>query len=210
MIIILTYQLIADGYVYKVFGITPNIKKRMIKGNSWRYGCPVPLQDLRYLQIAYWDFNGSSKVGELIVHKDVAKSIIDIFHKLYDIKYPIREMRLVSDFKGSDWRSIEADNTSALNCRKITGNKNKWSNHAYGKAIDINPIENPYISKTGYISHKKSLRYRKRIHQKKHIAQDRAIILKYDQITKIFKSYGWRWGGDWKYIKDFQHFEFKK
>jgi hypothetical protein len=207
---IVTYSLYAGGFYSKVSPISPELKQRMIKGNSWRYGCPVGLDNLRYLEIKYWNFKGDTDIGELIVHEDVANSITNIFKELYAIKYPIKQMKLVSNFHGSDWKSIEADNTSALNCRKITGNKKKWSNHAYGKAVDINPIENPYVSKTGYISHKNSIKYRKRVHNKNRGIADKALLLKYDKATKIFEKHGWKWGGNWKYIKDYQHFECKK
>jgi poly-gamma-glutamate synthesis protein (capsule biosynthesis protein) len=143
-------------------------------------------------------------MGELIVHKDVAIEVLDIFESLYALKYPIHKMRLVSEYKGNDWQSIEADNTSAFNCRNATGSK-KWSKHSYGKAIDLNPIENPYISRKGRISHKASLKYRKRVHKSTSHA-DKAVLLKDDKIVKIFKSYGWKWGGDWSSIKDYQHF----
>ena len=184
--------------------ITPQIQKRMIKGNSWRKGCPVGFNDLRYLSMSYLDFNGQSKVGELIVHKDVSAEVTEIFKALYEIGYPVKKMKLVSDYKGSDWQSIEADNTSAFNCRNATGSK-KWSKHSYGKAIDINPIENPYISRSGRISHKESLTYRKRVHKNSTYA-DKAVLLKNDKATKIFKKYGWKWGGDWSGVKDYQHF----
>jgi hypothetical protein len=203
VLILLTTTIFAE-YRANISQITPQIKKRMIKGNSWRKGCPVGLNDLRYLRIAYLDFNGQSTVGELIVHKDVSDEVVEIFEGLYEIGYPIRKMRLVSDYKGSDWQSIEADNTSAFNCRKATGSK-KWSKHSYGKAIDINPIENPYISRSGRISHKESLQYRKRVHRNSTYA-DKAVLLKNDKATKIFKKYGWKWGGDWSGVKDYQHF----
>jgi hypothetical protein len=189
-----------------ISSITPHIKKRMIKGHSWQNGCPVPLRNLRYLQIKYHDFQGNDRVGELIVHKDIAFDIIYIMEELYNIGYPIKQMRLVSDFNGNDWQSIEADNTSAFNCRRATGSK-KWSNHAYGKAIDINPIENPYISRKGHISHKQSLKYRKRVHHGYRISSDIAVLLPFDKAVLIFKKYGFSWGGDWKYVKDYQHFD---
>jgi len=141
--------------------ITPEVKQRMMKGNSWRKGCPVHLNDLRYIRLTYRDFNGRDARGEMIVHKDVASEVTQIFKELYEIGYPIRKMKLVSDYKGSDWQSIEADNTSAFNCRKATGSRH-WSKHSYGKAIDLNSIENPYISRSGHISHKASQQYRKR------------------------------------------------
>ena len=191
-------------YQPKISHITDSVKKRMIHGNSWRKGCPVSLEDLRYLQISYKDFHGQSKVGEMIVHKAVAPEVIKIFEELYVIGYPIRKMKLVSDYKGSDWQSIEADNTSAFNCRNATGSK-KWSRHSYGKAIDLNSIENPYISRSGRIAHKASLQYRKRVHKKNTVA-DKAVLLKNDKATKIFKKHGWKWGGDWRGVKDYQHF----
>ncbi len=184
--------------------IIPAIKEQMIKGNSWHKGCPVGLQDLRYLRIKYLNFEGKTRMGEMIVHKNVADEVVDIFHELYTIGYPIHKMKLVSDYKGNDWQSIEADNTSAFNCRNATGSK-KWSRHSYGKAIDLNSIENPYISRSGRIAHKASLQYRKRVHKKDTVA-DKAVLLKNDKATKIFKKYGWKWGGDWHGVKDYQHF----
>ena len=188
----------------KVYNIAPKLKEKMIKGNSWQRGCPVDIVDLRYLRLTYMNFQGEEKVGELIIHRDVASDVVNIMRELYEIGYPINQMKLVSDFNGNDWQSIEADNTSAFNCRKATGSK-KWSKHAYGKAIDINPIENPYISRKGHISHKASLKYRKRRHQN-NSSEDIALLLADDEATRIFKGYGFAWGGDWQYTKDYQHF----
>ena len=190
---------------FNISDITSDVEIRMLQGNSWREGCPVSLNNLRYIQVNHWNFNGEVTVGEVIVHKDIAEELVYIFEELYNIHYPINQMHLVSDYEGDDWESIEADNTSAFNCRPITGKKKKWSRHAYGKAIDINPIENPYISKTGHISHKASLKYKKRVHKVDSYA-DKALLLKNDKATKIFKKYGWKWGGDWHTIKDYQHF----
>ncbi|PHS37703.1 MAG: hypothetical protein COB07_10135 [Sulfurovum sp.] len=202
--ILLTTTLLFANYKAMVSQITPEIKKRMIKGNSWRKGCPVSLQNLRYLQVTHKNFSAKDQRGEIIVHKDVASEVSQIFKELYAIGYPVHKMKLVSDYKGNDWQSIEADNTSAFNCRNATGSK-KWSKHSYGKAIDINPIENPYISRTGRISHKESLQYRKRVH-KKSTSEDKALLLKSDKATKIFEKHGWKWGGDWSGVKDYQHF----
>ena len=205
-------QIASADYAYSISKIKPNIKQRMIKGNSWKKNCPVKLEDLRYLKIAYIDFGGKSKIGEMIVHKDVANDVAQIFKRLYYIQYPIHKMNLVSNYGGNDFQSIEADNTSAFNCRPVTGDKNRWSNHAYGKAIDINPIENPYISRKGTSVHSKSTPYlpSKRVHKNNVLPTDRAVLLKNDKAVKIFKDYGWRWGGDWKGVKDYQHFDKNK
>jgi len=189
----------------KINPINKYIKQRMIERNSWHKGCPVKISDLRYIRVKYHNFYRSEKMGEMIVHKDVAREVVSIFNELYETGYPIRQMRLISDFMGNDWRSIEADNTSAFNCRKTSTKGGKWSKHAYGKAIDINPIENPFISKHGKMVHIESYRYKKRKHRDKTI-EDKAVLLKKDKVVKIFKQHGWRWGGDFNPYKDYQHF----
>ena len=193
-----------SAFESEISKITPQIKERMIKGNTWEKGCPVPLENLRYLRIKHIDFNGKDQMGEMIVHKEVSEEVTKIFQALYDANYPINKMRLVSDYKGSDWESIEADNTSAFNCRKATGSK-KFSKHSYGKAIDINPIENPYIFKSGKSSHTASAPFLKR-KRTGNSAPQKAMLLPNDKATKIFRKYGWKWGGDWSGVKDYQHF----
>ena len=200
-----TSSMLLAGYTAHISKITPAIKQRVIKGGSWHQGCPVPLSNLRYLTMTYKGFDGKDHKGEMIVNAAVAKEVTQIFGELYKSGYPIRKMRLVSDYHASDFASIEADNTSAFNCRAVTGGT-KWSKHSYGRAIDINPLENPYISRSGKIAHKKSLKYRSRKH-KNSSPSDRAIIVKGDRIVYLFKSRGWRWGGDWHSIKDYQHFD---
>jgi hypothetical protein len=108
-------------------------------------------------------------------------------------------MQLVSNYHGSDFASIEADNTSAFNCRPVDGT-NRWSKHSYGKAIDINPIENPFVTKSGHTSHKASKKYLKRVKTNK------AVIVSGDKVVKIFQKYGFKWGGYFNSYKDYQHF----
>jgi poly-gamma-glutamate synthesis protein (capsule biosynthesis protein) len=205
LIFLIVSGILRAEFHYTISPISDAIKNRMVKGNSWHKGCPVSLRDLRYIRVSYRDFDGVDRIGELIMHHEAAEDIVAIFGRLYEIGYPVRQMRLVSDFGGNDWRSIEADNTSAFNCRNATGSK-KWSKHAYGRAIDLNPIENPYISKSGHIAHKASLKYRKRVHHSRTAPSDRALLLQNDKAVRVFKSYGWKWGGDWQGVKDYQHF----
>ena len=193
------------GKAGSIAPIDKKIEARMRKGHSYKDSCPVTLKDLRYLRLRYLGFDGKDHTGEMIVHKDVAKNVILVFSDLYRIRYPIRKMRLVSDYGGSDWKSIEADNTSAFNCRRATGSNN-WSKHSFGKAIDINPIENPYIRRNGHISHRASYRYKTRRHRDKSNPADRAMIVKGDLSLKIFLKYGWRWGAYFSEAKDLQHF----
>jgi len=203
-ILLFPLTLFADFHA-SVKRIDNSIRKRMLSGDSYRKGCPVALKDLRYLTMSYIGFDAQTHRGEMVVHKEVADEVTKIFALLYRNGYPIRQMRLVSDFGGSDWKSIEADNTSAFNCRKATGSQ-KWSKHSYGKAIDLNPIENPYIARNGHIAHKASLKYRKRVQKKGSHPENSAILLKNGTVVKYFKSYGWKWGGAWHGIKDYQHF----
>ena len=189
----------------KIKPINKYTKQRMVERRSWHKGCPVNISDLRYIRVKHHNFYRSEKMGEIIVHKDVAKEVVNIFRELYEIGYPIRQMRLISDFLGNDWKSIEADNTSAFNCRKTSTKSGKWSKHAYGKAIDINPIENPFVSKIGRISHVESYKYKKRVHTN-NAYTDKAMVLKNDKAVKIFKKYGWQWGGSFYPYKDYQHF----
>jgi len=196
--------LLFAGDNFFVAKISPNIQERMIQGKSWNKSCPVSLQDLRYLRLRYRDFQGKTQMGEMIVHKTLAFEVGQIFSALYENAYPIRKIQLVLEYQANDWKSIEAGNTSAFNCRRATGSQ-KWSKHAYGKAIDLNPIENPYISGTGYIAHKASLKYKIRAHDNKLFA-NKAMLLANDKTVEIFKKYGWKWGGDWKKVKDYQHF----
>lgn len=193
---------------YSIEPISKEIKERMVKGGSWSQtrGCPVPLRDLRYIQVEYLGFDGKRHNGELIMHKAVARDIVEILRELCLIGYPIKQMKLVSDYGASDWQSIEYDNTSAFNCRSATGSK-KWSKHAYGRAIDINPISNPYISKSGRIAHKASQKYRHRDNRYGMTPQDRAVLLPYSRAMQIFKRHGFSWGGDWIGVKDYQHFQ---
>ena len=123
--------------------ITPELAARMER--SWRPGCPVPLEDLRYVTVTHRDFDGEKVQGELVVHVDAADAMVTVFRALFEADYPVRSMRLVDDFGASDDASMDADNTSAFNCRAITGGTG-WSEHAYGRAIDVNPVENPYVS----------------------------------------------------------------
>jgi len=189
----------------KIKPVNKYTKERMIEGKTWHKGCPVDTKDLRYIRLKHRNFYRSERMGEIIVHKDIAKEVVEIFHELYDIGYPIYQMRLVSDFRGSDYRSIEADNTSAFNCRNVSTGQKKWSKHAYGKAIDINPIENPFVNKRGVIMHRKSYKYKKRLHKNSSF-QDKSMLIKDDKAIQIFKKHGWQWGGEFTPYKDYQHF----
>jgi hypothetical protein len=167
-------------------------------GLSWRPGCPVPLRDLRLLTLRHWDFDGAARTGRLVAHRDVARSLVSVFRALYEQRFPIRRMWLVDAFGASDFRSIEADNTSAFNCRPVEGTR-RWSEHAYGRAIDVNPIENPYVS-GGRTSHGASVPYLDRSRYRPGMAVEGGALV------RAFDAIGWGWGGRWSSPEDHQHF----
>ena len=171
--------------------------KRMT-GVSWRPGCPVPLRDLRLLALTYWGFDGRVRTGRLIAHEDVARDVLGVFRKLYAARFPIRRMVPVDAYDASDFRSVEADNTSAFNCRFVEGTS-RWSEHAYGRAIDVNPIENPYVS-GGRTSHRASKPYVDRSRRRPGMAYEGGALV------RAFDAIGWGWGGRWTSVSDYQHF----
>lgn len=122
------------------------VEKQMRLKKSWKQGCPVGLSDLSYLVLTHWGFDGQVKVGELVVHRKLALPTINTFADLFAARYPIEKMELIENYNASDDRSMEANNSSAFNCRDITGKPGIFSKHSYGGAIDINPLQNPYIA----------------------------------------------------------------
>jgi hypothetical protein len=133
-----------------------------------------------------------------VVHRAVAADLVRVFHRLYEARFAIRRMELVDRYGGSDFRSIEADNTSAFNCRYVDGSS-RWSEHAYGRAIDVNPIENPYVS-GGRTSHPASEPYLDRTPCRKGMACPGTALV------RAFEAIGWGWGGNWTSVQDYQHF----
>jgi len=178
--------------------LTPALRRR-ISGTSWHPGCPVGLSQLRYLRISYWGFGYRPHLGEMVVNASVVKPLQRAFATLFAHRFPIRRMRLVDDYGGSDYASIQADNTSAFNCRNVTGGSG-WSQHAYGLAIDINPIENPYVNTDGTTDHAASRPYLDRSNVREGMA------VAHGTLVRAFDAIGWGWGGRWPLPTDYQHF----
>ncbi len=166
---------------------------------SWRQGCPVPLNGLRMITMPHWGFDGKVHTGRLVVNQTVADDVVSVFKKLYGFRYPIRRMEPVDAYKGDDYASIDADNTSAFNCRAATGTTN-WSEHAYGQAVDLNPLENPYVYANGSHAHRNADAYVKRPLHKP------GVINAGDRVVRAFETISWGWGGYWSGAKDYQHF----
>ncbi|NUU15751.1 M15 family peptidase [Cellulomonas humilata] len=186
---------VPPAFTSAISPITPELAARMEP--SWRPGCPVPLEDLRYVTVTHRGFDGVDRQGELVVHADAAEAMVTVFHALFDAGYPVRSMRLVDDFGASDDDSMAADNTSAFNCRAITGGS-EWSEHAYGRAIDLNPVENPYVRGSS-VAPDEGRAYADR-------PDSPGVIHAGDEVVRAFASVGWLWGGDWESPIDYQHF----
>jgi hypothetical protein len=194
-------RLMALGFlaVFQTDSLTTQFVARM-QGVSWHQGCPVVPKELRMLTLSYWDYDGHEQTGHLVVHAAVAREVTAIFKGLHARKFPIERMAPVEDYNGSDDRSMAANNTSAFNCRDVTGQPGKFSNHSWGRAIDLNPLTNPYV------------KGEKVFPDAGRAYLDRTAIYKGGIegggfVVELFKKHGWTWGGDWKDRQDYQHFE---
>jgi hypothetical protein len=188
-----------DGYRASIRAIDAAGAHAMT-GVSWHRGCPVPISDLRRVALTYWGLDGARHRGELIVHQTVARSVADIFHTLYAMRFPIRTMLAVDHFGGDDDASMAADNTSAFNCRPITGSTSGFSVHSYGKAIDVDTLENPYV-KGLLVQPPAGAAFTDRANVRP------GMIRHGDRVWRAFTARGFTWGGDWTSLKDYQHFE---
>ena len=195
-----------EGYVYVADGfgcyeLTEELKQRITGMSYPEEGSDIiGYDDLRYIELLYYDFDGEINEGELIVNEKVALEVTQIFYELYLAKYPFSSIRLVDDYgePGNDNLSMAANNTSAFNYRYVTGTS-KLSMHSYGAAIDVNPVQNPYIDGDRVVP-KEGRQY-----------LDRTLglpgMIDHDDLCyQLFTENGWRWGGDWSGDKDYQHF----
>jgi len=187
---------LGTGFHGRAAPIDPQTRVRM-DGVSWHSGCPVGFADLRLLTVTHWGFDGRVHRGRLVVHHDAAREVLGAMRTLYLQRFPIRRMRLVDAYGGDDHRSMAADNTSAFNCRLVAGTS-RWSEHAYGRAIDLNPVENPYVTAGGHVSPPAGAPFAHRARHRRGMVGGRAV--------RAFAAVGWGWGGDWAWPKDFQHF----
>jgi hypothetical protein len=188
----------AAGFHARIAPLSPAMRARMT-GVSWHRGCPVPLAGLRLVTLSYHGFDGRVHSGRLVANADAAPSLVAVFRRLFAAGFPIRRMEPIDAYGGDDFRSIEADNTSAFNCRPVSGGTG-WSQHAYGRAIDVDPIENPYVSAAGTTEHRASRPYLDRSLRRPGMAYAGGALV------SAFAAQGWGWGGSWSGAKDYQHF----
>lgn len=196
-----TTTIVAQTFTVTV--IPDSVFARM-RGWSYPEDCTVARADLRYLRISHWSSESEERVGEMVCNKAIAQEILDIFRQLYRAHYVIESLRLIDDFEADDERSMRANNTSCFCYRRVAGSQ-KLSRHALGMAVDVNPLYNPCVRiKAGgqrTVQPATATPYadrRGRFPQK---------ISKSDLAYRLFTSHGFRWGGVWRSVKDYQHFE---
>ena len=176
------------------------VRDRMLR-YSWRDGCPLPLERLSLVRISFWGFDGHPHLGEIIVHQELAVEVVEIFKELYEKRFPVEKMRLIDAYQGRDRPSMADNNTSGFNCRFVSGTK-RYSLHSLGRAVDVNPLINPFV-KGDYVSPPGGRPYLDRSTRAK------GMIVRGGPCHQAFTRRGWRWGGDWKTMKDYQHFDKK-
>jgi hypothetical protein len=162
---------------------------------SYRAGCPVGPAQLRTVHVSYWDFAGKGQTGAVVVARSEAEAILGVFRTLWAARFPIRRLRPVSEYRGSDDASMAADNTSAFNCRFV-GGTTRWSMHAFGEAIDVNPVENPYV-RGSTVSPRAGRAFLDRSRYRKGMAVRNGVLV------RAFAAAGWKWGAS---FGDYQHF----
>jgi hypothetical protein len=165
---------------------------------SWEPGCPVAPDGLRIITMSHWNYAGTVSHGKVVVAAGLANQVVDIFRDLYDARFPIERMELVDKYNGDDGQSMAANNTSAFNCRLVTGGSS-YSEHSYGRAIDINPLVNPYMKGSTVLPPAGSAYVDRSLDAP-------GLIHANDEVVQAFAARGWIWGGTWSSLKDYQHF----
>lgn len=190
---------VAEPVVFKsTLGTLPDELREAMSATTWTHECPVHLNDLRLLEASYWDYTGVVKTGRLVVAASAADTFVKVLKTAFESHFPFERMDPASDFGGSDDASMAANNTSAFNCRAVTGG-NSWSQHSYGNAIDINPIQNPYVKGNTVLPPAGSA----------YLQRDPSVpglLVQDSPVVKEFLAAGWGWGGNWSSLKDYQHF----
>lgn len=169
-----------------------------LRRSTWSEGCPVEVADLRYLTLGFWGFDGAAHTGEMIVNAEVADTIVGVFRALFDARYPIEEMRITTQTEVDAPPIGDGNNTSAFVCRAAVGST-RFSEHAYGLAVDINPFINPYV-KGKVVLPELAAVYTDREDVRP------GMITEGDVVVAAFDAAGWGWGGRWSSLKDYQHF----
>jgi len=196
---------LAPPFYAAIKPLSPTVSHEVVTAKEWHSGCPVPLTGLRALTVSYWGFDKHVHRGQLVVNADAAPKLADVFEQLYRMRFPIRHMALADEYGRKSAQPRDGDVTASFECRQAvpspcsggTGTGN-WSEHAYGEAVDLNPVENPYVG-CGMTRDKTALSYLNRTWHRRGMVTPAVIA--------AFRSVGWGWGGSWSgNTKDYMHF----
>jgi poly-gamma-glutamate capsule biosynthesis protein CapA/YwtB (metallophosphatase superfamily) len=190
------------AYTATIESVPSSVQQRMTGSSHDPARCPVELTDLRLLTMRYVGFDGRAHTGQMVVHHRHARGLVGVFRELYEARFPIRRMQLIDAYGGDDNRSMAADNSSAYNCRTVA-DTSTFSDHAYGAAVDINPVENPYVTANGVLP--AAGRRFVDVDRSRDAETARGVIVADDVAVRAFARIGWKWGGVWN-EPDYQHF----
>jgi D-alanyl-D-alanine carboxypeptidase len=181
--------------------IDAELRDRLV-GRNWHPGCPVPIHDLRLVEVRYRNLRGEVRFGPLVVHEDVAHDVRWVFRRLFRARFPIHRIGLPPPYRPPEPEDRESRRnlTSSFNCRPATGNPGSLSHHSYGWAIDINPLRNPYVRADGSVLRDAVLPYVDRSRDRPGMIHEGGVVV------RSFDRIGWGWGGRWETIKDYMHF----
>jgi len=196
-----------SGFKGKIDALPGGLAAQM-RGTTWKPGCPVPLEDLRILHFNYWGFGGNIERGPMVVNASSAEDVLWVFHQLFDARFPIKRVGLSTPFHPKSFaehRRITSNRsvTASFNCRPVVtalGPADTFSQHAYGLAIDLNPLQNPYVTADGFVRNRAAEPYLDRSRNLE------GMIHQDDVVFRSFAAIGWSWGGDWSGDKDYMHF----
>ena len=186
------------AFEWSIQPIDAGLEAEMLQSGAWRPGVPASMDELLLIRVTHWGFDGKVHTGRLVVNGDWAEKLGTVFLALYEARFPIKSIQLIDAYGADDERSMAADNSSAFNGRYVSG-RSVWSMHAYGLAVDINPVENPWVDGAD-VSPASGRRYVDRS------LKAPGMIHAGDAVVQAFESIGWKWGGYWSGIKDYQHF----
>ncbi len=182
---------------FEIKNVPKNIRVSMMQKGIWSSECPIPISKLRLLYLSYYNFENQMVIGRMIVLDSIAESVISIFKELFMIKFPIHQIDLIDKYNGDDELSMSANNSSCFNFRKIEGSK-LLSMHSYGLAIDVNPVQNPFV-KDEKILPSEGSKYLNRENNKNGMVES---------VISIFYKHGFTvWGGNWETPIDYHHFQ---
>jgi hypothetical protein len=183
-----------DSFASRIDEVPPDVLAR----SSWDPKCPVEADELRWVRLVFWGFDGRRHTGELLVNADAAEAMVTVFGQLYAAQFPLEEMRITRADEIDAEPTGDGNNTSAFTCKPLRGSTS-WSEHAYGRAVDVNPFQNPYLKGDALIPELASA----------YVDRSRSaagMIQPGDAVTRAFASVGWGWGGNWQRSKDSMHF----